>query len=302
MVPFIYRSKVNYENKIYSFPINLHTINQVYDASFSPIEAKKFIKSESLDIQDCKNFEDMALNMVGEKLYSIFLKEYTQKQWGISPKRIPSDVLKRLPIRFDYNDNYFFHKYQAIPKNGYTDIIQNILNHPNISVKLNVSYSREMESIYEKIYYSGKIDEYFDYCLGELPYRTLKFDTTKYNLPDFQGNCIINYTSSNIPYTRITEHKHFQPWENSTDYTIVTKEYSQLATRDSIPYYPLRMSDDKELLTEYENLKTTVPNVEFVGRLGTYRYLDMDVTIAEALKIANIEINKKIHEKRNCNS
>ena len=217
-------------------------------------------------------------------LYQAFFKGYTTKQWGVSPTQLPASILKRLPVRFNYDDNYFSHKFQGMPKEGYTAIIDAILRHDNISVQLNTPFDQTMLTEYDHVFWSAPLDEWFNHQLGHLGYRTLDFETFR-DVGDYQGNAVINYCDEDVPYTRITEHKHFAPWETH-EKTICYKEYSRLCTDKDIPYYPIRLAEDQALLSQYEELANHAKGVSFVGRLGTYRYLDMDVTIAEALKTA----------------
>lgn len=283
--PFINRVKVRFDNRIFSLPINLHTINQFFDKDLTPSQAKEFL-NELADhtISEPGNFEEQALKMIGRELYEAFLKGYTEKQWGLSPTKLPASILKRLPLRFDYNDNYFNHKFQGIPKHGYTAVINNMLDHKNISVCLNERYIKNEHSNYIHIFYSGAIDEWFNYKFGELGYRTLDF-MPEYLEGDFQGCAVINESAKSIPYTRTTEHKHFSPWENH-ERSIIFREYSRNCEKGDIPYYPIRMVDDKNMLNKYLNLALVENGVSFIGRLGTYRYLDMDVTIREALDVS----------------
>jgi UDP-galactopyranose mutase len=276
------------KNKIYSLPINLSTINQFYKKNFSPSEAKIFVKSISkINIVSPKNFEQQAMKFIGARLYRAFLKGYTEKQWGRNPKKIPASVLKRLPVRYNYNDNYFFHKYQGIPRDGYTKIIKSMLNNSLIDLQLNTKFSEIDSSKFDYIFFSGPVDEFFNYKLGELEYRTLDFEEQHHCCDDFQGTAVINYGDKEVPYTRISEHKHFAPWEyQDTHGTVIYKEFSRKFTRGDIEYYPVRLAKDKSVINDYNCLTKECKNVTFVGRLGTYRYLDMDKTIEEALNMS----------------
>nr|WP_313062971.1 UDP-galactopyranose mutase [Moraxella sp. CTOTU49097] len=287
MMPYVNRVKAITNGQVYTMPINLHTINQFFGKTFNPSEARFFLESQTdQSIDDPVTFEQQALKFVGKKIYEAFFKYYTIKQWGIEPNRLPASVLKRLPIRFNYDDNYFSHKYQGIPKEGYTKIIENIINHPRIKVILNKSFEHNMKHEFDHIIWTGALDNYFDYELGELGYRTLDFETS-YGNGDMQGNAVINYCDNTSSYTRITEHKHFSPWEKHEN-SICHKEFSRICTKNDIPYYPIRLVDDKQMFEEYFKLANQTNGVTFVGRLGTYRYLDMDVTIKEALEIVNL--------------
>lgn len=285
-MPYTNRVKTTIGGQVYSLPINLLTINQFFGEAFNPSEAKAFIKSQAdLSIEDPQTFEEQALRFVGPDLYEAFFKGYTRKQWGCSPTQLPASILKRLPLRFNYDDNYFFHKYQGMPKEGYSAVVEQILDHPAITLSLGTRFSREQAAGYEHVFYSGPIDGYYNYKLGRLGYRTLDFEEIRAD-GDYQGCAVMNYGDETVPYTRIAEHKHFSPWETH-DKTICFAEYSRACGEDDIPYYPIRLADEQAMLREYVTLARREKGVSFVGRLGTYRYLDMDVTIAEALSAAD---------------
>ena len=285
-MPYKNRVKTTSQNQVFSLPINLHTINQYYGKTMRPDEARDFIRNDIADasITDPQTFEEQALRFVGPDLYEAFFKGYTIKQWGVQPSELPASILKRLPVRFNYDDNYFFHRFQGMPENGYTPMIAAILDHPSITVKLETMFETAMGDAHDHVFYSGPLDGYFDYQLGRLGYRTLDFEkfTAK---GDYQGCAVMNYGEVEVPYTRITEHKHFSPWEEHED-TVCYREFSRACTPDDIPYYPIRQVKEKALLGDYLKLAEGTTGVTFVGRLGTYRYLDMDVTIREAMDTA----------------
>ncbi|MCJ8334695.1 MAG: UDP-galactopyranose mutase [Epibacterium sp.] len=274
------------ERGVFSLPINLHTINQFFGRVMRPAEARAFITEEQADtsIADPQTFEEQALRFVGRDLYEAFFKGYTIKQWGLPPSALPASILKRLPVRFNYDDNYFFHKFQGMPEEGYTAMIAKILDHPSISLQLDTRFSRDMGAGYGHVFYSGPLDGYFNYELGRLSYRTLDFERFDYQ-GDYQGCAVMNYGEEAVPYTRITEHKHFAPWE-SHEGSVCYREFSRAAEPGDTPYYPIRQVEEKALLADYVALAEQTEGVTFVGRLGTYRYLDMDVTIREALECA----------------
>jgi len=284
--PYVNRVKTTVGGKVYSLPVNLHTINQFFDTSFSPGEAAEFITEISEDIESPQNFEEQALAFVGSDLYETFFKGYTKKQWGVDPVELPASILKRLPLRFNYNDNYFSHRFQGIPEEGYTHIIKQLLDHPSIRVELGKKMSRADTWGFDHVFVSGPLDAWFDYSEGELGYRTLDFEEIRAD-GDFQGCAVMNYGDESVPYTRISEHKHFSPWEFH-EKTIAFKEYSRACGRDDIPYYPIRLVNEKAILQKYIVRARAEKNVSFIGRLGTYRYLDMDVTIREAIDAAKI--------------
>ncbi len=292
MMPFTLRTKAFTSKGIFSLPINLHTINQFFGEKFNPDQARNFIESlGDHSIINPQNFEEQALKFIGSELYFSFFHGYTVKQWGCDPKELPASILKRLPIRFNYEDNYFNCRYQGMPENGYTELIANIINHPRITIKLNVSFERDASKEFDATFYTGGLDRFFDYSLGNLSYRTVFWEKHT-SVGDFQGNAIMNYTEQNHPYTRIHEHKHFAPWETH-DKTISLIEYSKETQIGDIPYYPKRLSDDLKLFDRYSELANNTENIYFLGRLATYRYLDMHQVIGEALDYSKAFLMKK---------
>jgi len=284
--PYVNRVKSTVNGNVYSLPINLHTINQFFSKTFSPTEAKAFISDlADKNIETPSSFEQQALKFVGKDLYEAFFKEYTEKQWGVSPQVLPASILKRLPVRFNYDDNYFNHRFQGMPVEGYTPIFERAFDHSNINVYLEKIFSRVDKELYDHVFYAGPIDAWFEYSMGKLGYRTLDFKREYFD-SDYQGCAVMNYPSHEYPYTRVTEHKHFAPWENSKG-SVIFKEFSRVCESGDIPYYPIRLLKEKEMLGKYITLANSEAGVSFVGRLGTYRYLDMDVTIAEALDAVN---------------
>ena len=274
--------------RVYSLPINLHTLNQFFGKTMGPEEAAHFVKNElaeDIKVAGDLNFEQQALSLVGRELYEAFFKGYTEKQWGLAASQIPGSILNRLPLRFNYDGSYFNHPVQAIPKYGYTPIIENILNHPNIRVELGVSFSQGDQKAYDHLFYSGQIDRYFRFSEGYLPYRTLDFEVIR-TTGDFQGCPVMNYCDDTVPWTRITEHKHFSPWEKS-DQSICFKEYSRKCNEGDIPYYPVKLASENAMLERYLDLSSQEPNTSFVGRLGAFKYLDMDQAIADAFQQAD---------------
>ena len=285
MMPYRHTVKAISNGTMYSLPVNLTTINQFFGTDFSPDEAEAFIASKSdTTITSPVSFEDQGLRFVGRELYEAFFAGYTQKQWGVDPKDLPASILARLPLRFTSDDSYFSHPYQAIPKNGYTPIVEAILKHEAITVRLGTRFSRTDASEFDHVIWTGPIDGYFDYEFGRLGYRTLDFVPETLD-GDYQGYPVVNYCDADVPYTRITEHKHFAKWE-SHERTVVYYEYSRLCGENDTPYYPIRRVKEKEQLLNYVQRARDATGVTFMGRLGTYRYLDMDVTIHEALATA----------------
>lgn len=290
--PYTNRVKTTTGGKVFTLPINLHTINQFYNKTFSPAEAQDFIQRQGdQTIDEPESFEEQALKFLGNDLYQAFFKGYTVKQWGCDPKELPASILKRLPVRFNYDDNYFNHQYQGMPVEGYTPIVSKLLDHPSIDLKLETKLDAKDIGKFDHVFYSGPLDAFFGFSLGCLGYRTLDFKKVRAT-GDFQGCAVMNYGDQSVAYTRISEHKHFSPWEQHDD-TVYFEEYSREAGPTDIPYYPIRLVDDKALLQDYIDLANQQHGVTFVGRLGTYRYLDMDVTIDEALQTAAAFLESK---------
>ncbi|MBX9466569.1 MAG: UDP-galactopyranose mutase [Rhizobium sp.] len=290
-LPYKNRVKTTSQGQVYSLPVNLHTINQFFGKTFRPEEARDFIEEQAdKTITDPQTFEEQALRFVGRDLYEAFFKGYTEKQWGCSPTDLPASILKRLPVRFNYDDNYFFHKFQGMPENGYTDMIEKIFDHPKIKVTLGQHVDSRAPHDYAHLFYSGPLDGYFAYEFGRLGYRTLDFERFTHQ-GDYQGCAVMNYGDAAVPYTRITEHKHFSPWE-SHEGSVCYREFSRACGEDDIPYYPIRLVEEKAQLADYVARANEETSVTFVGRLATYRYLDMDVTIREALDTARLFLAK----------
>ena len=295
MQPFINRVKAVTKRGLFSLPINLHTINQFFGKTMNPQEAEAFVRGlGDSSIAEPRNFEEQALKFLGREIYDHFFYGYTKKQWGVEPTELPASILKRLPVRFNYNDNYYNQKYQGIPEHGYTAIVEKILDHPRISVKLKTKCDRSMLSSFEHVFTSGALDDFFDYEFGDLSYRGLDFEKIETE-GDYQGNAVINYCEERIPFTRIHEHKHFAPWE-SHDQTVCFREYSKSHRRGETPYYPMRLEKDKLKLSSYVKLAEETGRITFMGRLGTYRYLDMHVVIEESLNLSKLCLSKDVNE------
>jgi UDP-galactopyranose mutase len=283
--PYVNRVKATTRGRVFSLPINLLTINQFFGQTLSPRDARAFIERQAdLSIKDPQSFEEQALRFIGRDLYEAFFKGYTQKQWGVSPTALPASILKRLPVRFDYNDNYFAHRNQGMPAEGYTRMVERILAHPSISVKLGADFTPAMNREFDHVFYSGPVDGYYDYDLGRLPYRTLDFERFE-DAGDYQGCAVMNYCEESVPYTRITEHKHFSPWETH-ERSVCYREFSRACGPEDIPYYPVHLVSGDRMLDQYQERARNEKGVTFVGRLGTYRYMDMDVTIRAAMDVA----------------
>jgi UDP-galactopyranose mutase len=281
--PYVHRVKAMSKGKIYSLPVNLQTINQLFNKTFTPAEAKNFLETlGDKTIEEPKNFEEQALRFIGKELYYAFFYGYTKKQWGCHPAELPASILKRIPVRFNYDDNYHNNLYTGIPVGGYTALFEKLIDNKNIRVELNKKFnSSPGTNDYDHIFYTGPIDAYFNFKHGRLGYRTVTFEKFTGD-GDHQGVTQINYCDEDIPYTRIAEHKHFTPWEEHHK-TIYFKEYSKETGADDIPYYPKRLETDKQLLLKYRQEAEQLNKISFLGRLATYRYMDMHNVIGEAL-------------------
>ncbi len=284
LYPYVNRLKASLLSGIYSFPINLHTLNQFFNLQLRPREAEEFLKTQTEKIKNPQNFEEKALSLVGKDLYESFFYGYTKKQWGVEPLELPASILKRLPVRFNYNDNYYNHRFQGIPIEGYTMAVQRMLDHKNIEVWLKMSWLPEMLNEYEHVFYTGTVDGFYDYCYGYLGYRTVFWDKSIYK-GDFQGTAGINYPDINTPFTRIREHKHYTPYEKH-EKSVVFFEYSKETEQNDVPYYPKRLTKDMDLYQKYKLLADKEEKVTFLGRLGGYEYLDMDQAVRKSLSMA----------------
>lgn len=282
--PYIHRVKAMSNGKVYSLPVNLQTINQLFQKTFTPAEAKDFLETlADKSIDNPQNFEEQALRFIGKQLYEAFFYGYTKKQWGCEPTELPASILKRIPVRFNYDDNYHNNIYTGIPLEGYTALIEKFIAFDNIKVTLNKKFDSRMDiSGYDHVFYTGPIDAWFHYKHGRLGYRTVTFEKIEAE-GDYQGVAQMNYCDAEIPYTRITEHKHFTYWEQH-DATVCFKEFSKETTENDIPYYPKRLRADKEILMRYREEAATLQKISFLGRLATYRYMDMHHVIGEALE------------------
>ena len=276
----------NYKGEIFNLPFNMNTFNKMWGVT-TPKEAKEKIEEQRREnyTEEPKNLEEQAINLVGIDIYEKLIKGYTEKQWGRSCRELPSFIIKRLPVRFTYDNNYFNSYYQGIPVGGYTSMIESMIE--GIDVKLNEDYLKDKEmwnSIACKIVYTGPIDAYFNYKFGVLEYRSVSFEEEILECENYQGNAVVNYTDSNIPYTRIIEHKHFE--FGTQPKTIISREYSAEWKLGDEPYYPVNDSRNNELYDKYRILTKEEDNVIFSGRLGEYKYYDMDKVIELALKKA----------------
>lgn len=282
----------NYNGKLYSLPFNMYTFNSMWGVR-TPDEAREIIKKqiEEAGIKEPSNLEEQAISLVGTDIYEKLIKGYTEKQWGRDCKDLPPFIIKRLPVRFTFDNNYFTSRYQGIPEGGYTRMVENMLD--GTEVRLGEDYFEDREkwnSIADKVIYTGPVDAYFDYSLGYLEYRSVRFETEKLDTPNYQGNAVINYTDRETPWTRIIEHKWFQfgKDDNGNDIpkTVISREFSSEWKPGDEPYYPVNDEKNGELYRKYKELADKEENVIFGGRLGEYKYYDMDQVIASALGMA----------------
>lgn len=294
-----YRHQVltTFKGKVYQMPINLETINSFYNVNLKPFEVEGFLKKEieKENITDPETFEDKAISMIGRPLYEAFIKGYTLKQWQRDPKELPAAILNRLPFRKNYDESYYFSKWQGIPTDGYTAIFDKMLDHDKIKVIYNTDYFDVKDQIPEgvSLIYSGPIDKFFDYKYGKLEWRTLDFEEEIHEVDDYQGTSVMNYAEQDVPYTRIHEPKHLHPERAvfSKEKTITIKEYSRLDDGDN-PYYPVNDKKNQELILKYREEADKLENMYISGRLGDYKYYDMHHTIAMALELFEEKISK----------
>lgn len=280
-----------YRDELYNMPFNMNTFNKMWGV-ITPAEAKAKIDEQIKEagITEPKNLEEQAVSLVGRDIYEKLVKGYTEKQWGRRADELPAFIIKRLPVRFTYDNNYFNDKYQGIPVGGYTQIIEKML--AGAQVRLNTDFFADREAftgMADKVLFTGMIDEYYDYCYGELEYRSLRFETEVLDEENYQGNAVVNYTEYEVPYTRIIEHKHFE--YGTQEKTVITREYPAVWKHGDEPYYPMNDEKNNALYTKYRALADKEDKVIFGGRLGMYKYFDMHNIVAEALKCVRSEVN-----------
>lgn len=279
-----------YKDELYNLPFNMNTFSKMWGVK-TPGEAKHIIEKQRKDagVSTPSNLEEQALSLVGTDIYEKLVKGYTEKQWGKRADELPAFIIKRLPVRFTYDNNYFNDKYQGIPIGGYTAIIEKMLD--GCEVRLNCSYEEIKDKVsYKKVVYTGMIDEFYGYIYGELEYRSLRFESETLDTDNYQGNAVVNYTEYEIPYTRIIEHRHFEDTESKK--TVITREYPAEWHRGDEPYYPVNDEKNNALYDKYKALADREENVIFGGRLGMYKYFDMDKVILAALECAETELEK----------
>jgi UDP-galactopyranose mutase len=290
MVPFINSPIARYKNEIYNLPFNMNTFSKLFNIA-TPEEAKQCIENEIKEsgITEPTNLEEQAISLVGRTIYEKLIKEYTEKQWGRDCKELDKDIIKRLPVRFSYDNNYFNDLYQGIPKGGYNTLINNLIGDTEVVFDDYLKNKEHYDELGNVIIYTGPIDEYFNYSEGQLEWRKVDFVTKTYNVQNYQGNAVVNYTSHDKPYTRVIEHKFFdrtgEGFNNAV--THVSEEYSSEWKPGQEPYYPVNNDRNTELLKKYQEMSKSYDNVVFGGRLGTYKYYDMDDTIISAMELYN---------------
>ena len=277
---FILSPKAWSNGKLYSLPFNMNTFYEMW-GTYRPEDAKRKIDEQTY-MGPVRNLEEQALFLVGTDIYETLIKQYTEKQWGRPARKLPSFIIRRLPLRFTYDNNYFNDRYQGIPIGGYTKMFEKMLD--GIEVRINTDYLQDKEyfdSIAKKVIFTGPIDEYFGYSLGELDYRSLRFEEKRLGEDNYQGNAVINYCDTSRKYTRIIEHKHFE--KVNTDHTVITKEYPQKYRKGLTPYYPINDKTNQDLYKKYKEMSNSLTNVMFGGRLAEYKYMDMHVVIESAM-------------------
>ena len=283
---FRYEPVANYKGELYNLPFNMNTFSKMWGIR-TPEEAKEKIASQVKEagIDNPQNLEEQAISLVGNDIYERLIKGYTQKQWGRPCSELPAFIIKRLPVRFVFDNNYFNHPYQGIPIGGYTAMVERMLD--GIEVRLGVDYlieKEQYEGLAKRVVYTGPIDEFYGYQFGTLQYRSLRFETEVLDVPNYQGIAGMNFTDADTPYTRIVEHKHFEFGKGNDKKTVITREYSSEWKQGDEPYYPVNNDENMAIYSKYKELAEKGEKLHFGGRLGTYQYMDMDKVIALALK------------------
>jgi UDP-galactopyranose mutase len=274
---------------MYTMPINLMTLNNFFGFDFTPTQAAAYLAEQAANASgsEPKNLEEKAISLIGRDLYEAFIRGYTAKQWETDPRLLPADIIKRLPVRFNYNDFYFDDIYEGLPLDGYHAIFERIFSHPKISLVLGCDFFDMRHTLRPdaQVIYTGPVDRYFEYRFGPLGWRTLDFEMERHDVADYQGAAVVNYPDLDVPYTRIHEFRHLHPERRYTvEKTLIMREYSRFARPADEPYYPINTPADRDLYDRYAALADAEPNMLFGGRLGTYRYLDMHQAIGAALK------------------
>lgn len=294
---YVHRVYSRHKGVVYPLPVNLGTINQFFQAAYSPDEARALVKSQAgeFEVKTARNFEEKGIALIGRPLFEAFFRDYTAKQWQTDPAKLSGDIVSRLPVRYNYDNRYFSDTHEGLPLDGYTAWLERMADHPNIEVKLDTDFFDSSQPLSKQetvgqvpVVYTGPVDRYFDYSEGALAWRTLDFEKEVVPVGDFQGTSVMNYPDTEFPYTRIHEFRHFHPERDyPKDKTVIMREYSRFAERGDEPYYPVNTAEDRERLLHYRALTEVEPRVLFGGRLGTYQYLDMHMAISSALSMFN---------------
>ena len=296
---YVHRVYSTHKGVVYPLPINLGTINQFFQAAYTPAEARALIAEQAgeFDAASAQNLEERGIGLIGRPLFEAFIRDYTAKQWQTDARELPASIIRRLPVRYTYDNRYFNDTWEGLPTDGYTAWLERMADHPNIEVKLNVDFFDESQPLNKSstvgqlpIVYTGPVDRYFDYAEGELSWRTIDLEEEVLDIQDFQGTSVMNYPDADVPYTRIHEFKHFHPERKDVfaqERTVIMREFSRFAERGDEPYYPVNTSADREGVLAYRELAKGEQDVHFGGRLGTYQYLDMHMTIGSALSMWN---------------
>ena len=304
---YVHRVYTTHNGEVFPLPTNLGTINQFFRAHYTPAEAKALIAEQAGELagQDPQNLNDKGISLIGRPLYEAFIKNYTAKQWQTDPSELPASIINRLPVRFNYDNRYFKDTWEGLPKDGYTAWFERMIDDPRITVELGVDFfdasqpfnKTALNAAGVPVVYTGPVDRYFDYALGDLKWRTVDFKEVRYDEDDHFGCPVMNFSDADVPYTRAIEFKNFNPERHDSqnhERTVVWEEYSRFAERGDEPYYPVNTEADKDLYAKYVELERTVPNTVFGGRLGTYKYYDMHQVIDTALTAYQEQIHPMI--------
>jgi UDP-galactopyranose mutase len=296
-----HRVYTSHRGQVYPMPINLGTINQFFDAAYSPDEARAVIKEQAAELggKEPENFVEKGVSLIGRPLYEAFIAHYTAKQWQTDPEKLSADIISRLPVRYTYNNRYFNDTHEGLPVDGYTAWLERMAAHPNIEIRLSTNFFDVRDEYVGKvpIVFTGPVDEYFDKSEGELSWRTLDFEREVLDTGDFQGTSVMNYPDPDVPHTRIHEFRHFHPERDyPSDRTVIMREYSRFADKGDEPYYPVNTDEDRVKLLKYRDLAKKEPMVLFGGRLGTYKYLDMHMAIGSALSMFENKLKPHFHD------
>jgi UDP-galactopyranose mutase len=296
-----HRVYTSHRGQVYPMPINLGTINQFFDAAYSPDETRAVIKEQAAELggKEPENFVEKGVSLIGRPLYEAFIAHYTAKQWQTDPEKLSADIISRLPVRYTYNNRYFNDTHEGLPVDGYTAWLERMAAHPNIEIRLGTNFFDVRDEYVGKvpIVFTGPVDEYFDKSEGELSWRTLDFEREVLDTGDFQGTSVMNYPDPDVPHTRIHEFRHFHPERDyPSDRTVIMREYSRFADKGDEPYYPVNTDEDRVKLLKYRDLAKKEPMVLFGGRLGTYKYLDMHMAIGSALSMFENKLKPHFHD------